>query len=170
MVRTSIICEVAQSEAFSVMVDETKDISKKEQMSFVIRYYYNGSICESFLTFEAAERQDATALLQKIVQILQKYGLDYRNHLVGQAYDGASVMSGKDTGVQARIKSEAPLAFYVHWNAHCLNVVLVDSVKCIPEAYCFFSILQKLYVFVSGSYVSGGPERVTTADTDTVGM
>lgn len=153
MVRTSIISEVAQSEAFSIMVDETKDISKKEHMSFVIQYYYNGSICESFLTFDAAECLDAAEFSQKIVQILQKYGLDYRHHLVGQAYDGASVMSGKNTGVQARIKSEAPLAFYVHCNAHFLNVVLVDSVKCIPEAYCFFSFLQKLYVYVSGSYV-----------------
>lgn len=153
MVRTSIISEVAQSEAFSILVDETKDLSKKEQMSFVIRYYYNGAVRESFLAFEAAQRLDAAALSQKIVQILQKYGLDYKNHLVGQAYDGASVMSGKNTGVQARIKAEAPLAFYVHCNAHCLNLVLVDSVKCIPEAYCFFSLLQKLYVFVSGSYV-----------------
>lgn len=85
------------------MVDETKDISKKEQMSFVIRYYHNGSIVESFLTFEAAECLDAAALSQKIIQTMQNYGLDYRNHLVGQVYDGAFVMSGKNTGVQARI-------------------------------------------------------------------
>ena len=64
MVRNSIINEVAQSEAFSIMVDETKDISKKEQMSFVIRYYYNGSILESFLAFEAPERLDAASLSQ----------------------------------------------------------------------------------------------------------
>uniref|UniRef100_A0A3B3HAC2 TTF-type domain-containing protein n=1 Tax=Oryzias latipes TaxID=8090 RepID=A0A3B3HAC2_ORYLA len=153
MVRSSITGEVAESEAFSILVDETKDMSKKEQMSFVIRYYYNGSVCECFLAFEAAQRLNAAALSQKIIEILQKHGLDYKNHLVGQAYDGASVMSGKNTGVQARIKSEAPLAFYVHCNAHCLNLVLVDSVKFIPEANCFFSLLQKLYVFVSGSYV-----------------
>ena len=153
MVRNSIINEVAQSEAFSIMVDETKDISKKEQMSFVIRNNYNGSILESFLAFEAPERLDAASLSQKIIQLMQKYGLDYRNHLVGQGYDGGSVMSGKNTGVQARIKAEAPLAFYVHCNAHCLNLVLVDSVKCLNEADCFFSLLQRLYVFVSGSHV-----------------
>lgn len=82
IVRTSIISEVTQSEAFSIMVDETKDISKKEQMSFVIRYYHNGSILKSFLTFVAAECLDAAALSQKIIQT---NGLDYRNHLVGQA-------------------------------------------------------------------------------------
>lgn len=51
---------------------------------------------------------------------------------------GASVMSGKNTGVQARVKFYAPLAFYVCFNAHCLSLVLVHSVKCIPEADCFF--------------------------------
>uniref|UniRef100_A0A3B3DJS2 DUF4371 domain-containing protein n=1 Tax=Oryzias melastigma TaxID=30732 RepID=A0A3B3DJS2_ORYME len=148
MVGTSITSEVAQCEAFSILVDETKDMSKREQMSFVIRYYYNGSVCESFLPFEAAQRLDAAALSHKIIQILQKHGLDYKKHLVGQAYDGASVMSGKNTGVQACIKSEALLLSM--WLA---TPALVDSLKCIPEANCFFSILQKLYVFVSGSYV-----------------
>lgn len=96
---------------------------------------------------------------------------------------GASIMSGKNTGVQACIKSDAPLAFYIHCNAHCLNFILVDSVKCLPEASCFFSLLQKLYVFMSGSYVHQrwievqkdmysirGAKRITKVDRDTVGM
>lgn len=153
IVHNSIISEVTQSESFSIMVDETKDISKKEQMYFVIRYYYNGSIVESFLDFEAAEHLDAGSLAQKITQLMQKYGLDYRHNLVRQAYDGALVMSGKNTGVQARIKEEAPLAFYVHCKAHCLNLVLVETVKSLNEVNCFFSLMQKLYVFMSGSHV-----------------
>lgn len=111
MVRTEIISEVKKSEAFSIMVDETKGLSKKEQLSFVIRYYYDREVQESFLNFEAAERLDAAALTEKVILMLQKHGLDYRKHLVGQAYDGASVMSGKNTGVQARIKAEAPFSF-----------------------------------------------------------
>lgn len=62
-------------------------------------------------------------------------------------------MSGKHSGVAARVKTEAKHAFYIHCNAHCLNLVLVDSVKSVPEAECFFSLLQKLYVYMSGSYV-----------------
>lgn len=58
--------------------------------------------------------------------------------------DGAKVMSGKSTGVKARVKFDAPLAFYVCFNAHCLSLVLVDSVKCITEAdwgfFVFFPI------------------------------
>lgn len=85
-----------------------------------------------------------------IIDCLEKHGLDYRNNLVGQGYDGASVMSGKHSGVSARIKNSARFAFYVHCNAHCLNLVLVDAVKSVPEAVHFFALLQKLYNFVSG--------------------
>ncbi len=72
---------------------------------------------------------------------------------MGQGYDGASVMSGRHSGVAARIKAKTNHAFYVHCNAHCLNLVLVDSTKSVPESETFFSLLQKLYVYMSGSYV-----------------
>lgn len=152
MVRTSIIKEVKKSEVFSILADEAKDLSF-EQISFVVRYYYNGAINESFLQFEHAERLDAEALAQKIIDTPERYGLEYKSNLVGQSYDGSAVMSGKHRGVQTCIKQLAKQAFYVHCNAHCLNLVLVDTVKAIPEANCFFSLLQKLYVFMSGSVV-----------------
>jgi hypothetical protein len=61
-------------------------------------------------------------------------------------------MSGMHSGVSAQIKNSVRLAFYVHRNAQCLNLVLVDAVKSVPEAANFFTLLQKLYNFVSGSY------------------
>lgn len=77
-------------------------------------------------------------MTEKIINCLERYGLDYRTNLVGQGYDGASVMSGRHTGVSAQIKAVAKHVFYVHCNAHCLNLVLVDTVKSVPEASCFF--------------------------------
>ena len=38
-------------------------------------------------------------------------GLDYKKNLVGQGYDGASVMSAKHSGLYARIKNSARFAF-----------------------------------------------------------
>ncbi len=83
--------------------------------------------------------------------MLESHGLEYRENLVGQSYNGASVMSSKHAGVQAQIKDVAKHAFYIHCSAHCLNLVLVDTFKAIPEANRFFSLLERLYVFMSGS-------------------
>lgn len=118
-----------------------------------MRYYYNGAIHESFLCFQAAESLDAAGLSKIIVDCLERHGLDYRNNLVGQGYDGASVMRGKHSGVSARIQSNARFAFYIHCNAHCLNLVLVYATKAVPEAVDSFALLQQLYNFVSDSYV-----------------
>lgn len=139
-------------ECFSIIA-ETKDVKKKEHISLVLRYYYNGAIQESFLHFESTEKLDAAGLSEKTIHILESHGLEYKKNLVGRAYDGASVMSGKHSGVQARIKEEAKYAFYIHCSAHCLNLVLVDTVKAVPEAEEFFSLVEKLHVFTSGSAV-----------------
>ena len=128
-------------------------MSKKEQISLVLRYYYDGTVHESFLQFQHAEKLDAAGLTEKIVNALESYGLEYRTQLIGQGYDGASVMSGKHSGVSARIQGLAKHAFYVHCNAHCLNLVIVDTVKALPDAQTFFSLLQRLYTYLSGSYV-----------------
>ena len=64
-------------------------------MSFVVRYYYNGTINESFLDFVKAEQLNAAGLSTLIIKCLEKHGLEYHSNLVGQGYDGAAVMSGK---------------------------------------------------------------------------
>ena len=84
---------------------------------------------------------------------LQQLIIDYKSKMISQGYDGASVMSGKNAGVAARIMKEAPMALHVHCHAHRLNLALVDSVKSVPQASEFFSLLEKLNVFVSGSVV-----------------
>ena len=38
MVRESICNKIRKAEVFSVLADETKDFSKKEQLSIVLRY------------------------------------------------------------------------------------------------------------------------------------
>ncbi|CAL1672073.1 unnamed protein product [Lasius platythorax] len=108
--------KVKEAKYFALIADESKDISKTEQLSVVVRYYLN----------------------------------DIHN-CVAQAYDGANVMSGHCKGVQSLLKKEVPQAVYVHCFNHILNLVIVDVCKAIKTARNFFSFLQSLYVFLSGS-------------------
>ena len=153
MVREGIVEEVKQSEYFTVLVDETKDVSKQEQVSFVLRYFANQKVQESFIDFKPAQGLDANSLSNLILSTLTIYGLDVKSCLVGQGYDGASVMSGSNKGVQQIVRQYAPLAMYTHCYAHRLNLVLVDSCKSVIDASDFFGLLEKLYVFFSGSVV-----------------
>ena len=114
MVRQKIIKEVKTSGEFAIMVDETKDICKSEQMSLVVRYFYKGEIKESFLQFESAQNLDAASLSAKILSSLDRFQLDYKEHLVGQGYDRAAVMSGKNSGVSTRITEQARFSYYMY--------------------------------------------------------
>jgi len=153
MIVNEIASEVREAGEFAVMADESKDCRKTEQLSIVLRYLLHGTVYESFVGFVPTADLSAEGVSTQIVSHLEKLKLDYKNMLVGQGYDGASVMSGKHKGVAKIIKDKATLALYVHCHAHRLNLVLVDAVKAVQAAAEFFALMEKLYVFVSGSYV-----------------
>ena len=153
MVRKEIRDEISQATYFALLVDESKDVSKKEQISFVLRYTLNGMIHEEFVGMKSATHGlDAESLSASILEFMAAFGMNM-NNCVGQGYDGASVMKGHVSGVNVLVQREAPLANYVHCFNHRLNLVVVDVLKNIKKAADFFVILQKLYVFISGSAV-----------------
>ena len=145
MVQDKISKEVRDAVFYSILVDETKDISKVEQLSIVIRYVdVNTKVQERFLTYVSAESLTAESLTAYILDTLANNNLNPKN-IVSQGYEGASVMSGRCSGVQTRIQQVVPQAAYIHCNAHCLNLALVDSVKSVKVAAEFFALLaQKL--------------------------
>ena len=68
IVRQKICTSVQEAGFYSILADETKDMSKQEQLSIVIRYVHGTSVVERFLTFVIAS--DLTA------EHLSKYILD----------------------------------------------------------------------------------------------
>ncbi|XP_060870008.1 52 kDa repressor of the inhibitor of the protein kinase-like [Metopolophium dirhodum] len=108
-----------------ILADETTDVSISEQFSFCVRYFDSDtcSIREHFLGFTKVEHVTGEYLADTIIQILKEKNLDLAL-LRGQGYDGAANMSGAFKGVQSRIASLQPLAFYTHCANHRLNLVL----------------------------------------------
>ena len=99
MIRSAIVEEVRESGEFSVMADESKDCRKVDQMSVVFRYLFCGSVYERFVGFVPAADLSADGPYSELVSQMQTLALDYKNRLVGQGYDDASVMSGRHRGV-----------------------------------------------------------------------
>jgi len=131
MILNEIASEVREAGEFAIMADESKDCRKTEQLSIVLRYLLHGTVYESFVGFVPTADLTAEGVSTQILCQLEKMKLDYKSMLVGQGYDGASVMSGKHKGVAKIIKDKATLALYVHCHAHRLNLALVDAVKAV---------------------------------------
>lgn len=149
-IRSLITDEVHAARYFTLIADETKDVSKVEQLSVVLRYVYKSKTYERFISYSKCDELNAEALFTYIIKALTEMDVDIGN-CISQCYDGASVMSGCNTGVRTRITDVNPAAVYIHCHAHQLNLVLVDSCKKLTHAFEFFSLLETLYVFMSSS-------------------
>jgi len=135
---------------YSIIIDTTQDISKKDQLSEVYRYIKINKnekyepiyieIEKVFLRFSEVNDHTAAGLSSKILQLIKNNNMDL-SHCRGQGYDGASVMSGKHGGVQTLIRQKQPNALYVHCAAHNLNLAINNIVKCSTEVELFFSNL-----------------------------
>ena len=144
------ICDgVRRAGYYSILADETKDCGKVEQLAVVLKYadIHTATQHEHFKTYVEAKAESLSAY---IIETLHHHKL-HPSKIVSQGYDGAFVMSGNVSGVQQRIREHAPMAVCIHCYTHCLNLVLVDSTKLVPEASEFFTLLELLYVFMSAS-------------------
>lgn len=128
IVTEKIVTKVKKGRFFSIMVDETTDVSTQEQLSFCVRYLdtENTVLCEDFLGFVAVNDLTGEGLTETILKMMAEFGLSL-NDLRGQCYDGGANMAGKLRGVQSRISKKQPLALYTHCFSHCLNLALSKS-------------------------------------------
>ncbi|KAM3859970.1 zinc finger MYM-type protein 1 [Diretmus argenteus] len=148
-----IVKEMTESKVYSVMADEARD-GLCEQLSVCVRYIApDGDLKERFLALKKLDHFDAESITNAIEEVLVSNGLDGLT-CVAQAYDGASVMSGAASGVQARFREKHPQAVYVHCYAHDLNLVLCYTCKASAEAKAFFDLMESMYSFFHVSLVN----------------
>ncbi|XP_059638073.1 uncharacterized protein LOC132279995 [Cornus florida] len=89
------ILHIVSRKVRSILVDEARDESKREQMALVLRYVdKDGFLQERF--FDLVHVKDTTSLNLKkdLCAVLSHYNLDIHN-LRGQGYDGTSNMRGE---------------------------------------------------------------------------
>ncbi|XP_058733557.1 uncharacterized protein LOC131605187 [Vicia villosa] len=148
---TKAIINDLGDELFSILVDESRDISDKEQMAVVLRYVNkDGIIVERFLGIAHVKTTTSLSLKMAIDELLCKHGLT-TSRIRGQGYDGASNMQGKIFGLKSLILKESPCAFYVHCFVHQLQLTLVAIAKDHLQVCSLFSLISTLLNVVEGS-------------------
>lgn len=156
IIQKQIISKINRAKCFSILADETADVSGVEQFSICARYYDEDfkKLREDFLVFVPATDVTGKGLATKILETLSCLSLETK-YLRGQGYDGAASMSGSFNGVKAHILEKYPLAFYIHCTSHSLNLAVsnacsVKSVRntmgSIQEICVFFRTPKRQYV------------------------
>ncbi|CAI0430241.1 unnamed protein product, partial [Linum tenue] len=113
-----IIVDIGNN-VFCILVDETRDISMKEQMAIVLRYVNSdGCVMERFLCTSHVRNTKALTLKKEIEAMLLKHGLSM-SMIRGQGYDGASNMKGEINGLKTLILAQ-------NSSAYTFNALLIN--------------------------------------------
>ncbi|XP_075086395.1 uncharacterized protein LOC142169087 [Nicotiana tabacum] len=92
---------------FALLVDESCDISRKEQMAIVLRYVYRmGVVVERFIGIVHVRGTSTLCLKEAIANYLAQHSLSL-SYVRGQCYDGASNMQGDLSDLKTLIKKES---------------------------------------------------------------
>ncbi|XP_070013756.1 uncharacterized protein [Nicotiana sylvestris] len=120
------IIEDLNGDFFGILVDESKDVSHKEQMALVLCYVNKeGELIERFLSLVHVKGTTAHALQKEIYSLLLRHSLS-SSLIRGQEYNGASNIQGNINGLKALILKDNPSA---HCFTHQLQLTLVAVAK-----------------------------------------
>lgn len=147
----NLLADIKTAKWFSIIADETQDISGHEQFAMSVRWVSSSyEISEDLIGFFQVDVTDAATLSAVIKDLLLRCNISLHD-CRGQAYDGASNMSGALTGVATRLKQEEPRAHFIHCAAHCLNLCLQECTRqclCLRDA---LSLAKGIYNILSSS-------------------
>uniref|UniRef100_A0A6P4FBL9 Zinc finger MYM-type protein 1-like n=1 Tax=Drosophila rhopaloa TaxID=1041015 RepID=A0A6P4FBL9_DRORH len=143
--------EIRKAKYYAILIDETSDASRKEQVSICLRVASSNLVStEYFMGFYETASTKAAALFEILKDVLARFHLPIEK-LRGQCYDGASNVSGRISGLQQRVQEEESLALYVHCNAHNLNLAVQDGIEDVLDVENFIGVVKELINFVRDS-------------------
>lgn len=133
---------------YSVLMDESTDISVVKVLGIVIRYFSlsNSGIVSTFLALQELKQCNAEGIASALIDGLRAKGLKPEN-LVGVGVDNASVMTGVNSGVYVRLRQDLPRLVMVRCVCHSVQLAVSHASSCLPrnveflvrETYRWFS-------------------------------
>ena len=147
----NLLVNIRNAKFFALIADETRNISGLEQFAISLRWVDDSyKVYEDLIGLVQVDTTDAATLSGAIKDMLIRCIIDLHN-CRGQAYDGASNMSGPFSGVAALLRQEEPKAHFIHCAAHCLNLCLQECAQCCSAIRDALSLAKEIYNLICSS-------------------
>ena len=160
VVKTQMIDVIKKANCFGLLSDEVCDISNKEQLVTFVKYLNvdSGKASTDFLTvndlLEKFHAPNTETIKNATVSQVEDSDLE-RIKLSGFASDGASVMTGKNTGVATRLKAENKRLINVHCICHCLALACGDA----NDNVTYIKTIEKILIQLWSLFKKPAPKR-----------
>ncbi len=124
------LCEEIKDTPFSIMVDESTDISCTKLVALSIRYYSERmkTIINTYLGSSEIVKADAVGLEGAVRLMLDEWKLEGKN-MIGLGTDGAAAMVGEHNSLQALLRRTWPHITHIRCVCHALDLAARDAVR-----------------------------------------
>ena len=143
-----VLREIAQNVksavTYSILADESSDVSNKEQLVFCVRWVddsFNKN--EDFIGMHPLLTTAADQIVAVIKDVLLRINLRIED-AGGQCYDGALIISGSKSGVATQFKLLNKKCLYTHCYGNALNLAVGDAIKSVGFLESIFDIAREI--------------------------
>ncbi|XP_078693711.1 zinc finger protein 862-like [Branchiostoma floridae x Branchiostoma belcheri] len=127
-----LAAEIANSEAVSIMIDKSTDISVSKNLIVFLSLCSEGVIKTRFLKLHEVDGPaNAENIYQALLTTLEERGIPVAK-VCGLGTDGANVMVGRKSGLASLLKQENPLAYTTHCAAHRHSLAVSQAAANFP--------------------------------------
>ena len=151
-VKEVVMTKMRDSPTFSLMIDESTDVSVLKQLVVYGRAVVDGKLESHFLGMRDLADGRAMTIERSLLEFLNDNGLEITN-MSSFGSDGANVMTGRREGVAARLKRLNSNLISIHCVAHRLALAAGQASETIPYLRKFKEILSNLFYFYHNSAV-----------------
>lgn len=145
--------EELKDNVFSVLIDESTDLSNDKNLCILVRYYKNGKCITQLLDLVKMLADGGTAenMYKTFVECLKTHNLNI-NNIVGYCSDNANVMMGKMNSFQSYLIKDNPNIFILGCICHSAHLIASHAADELPKNV--ESLMHSLC-----SYFSRSPKR-----------
>ena len=118
---------------YSVLVDESTDVSSEKNMAVVLRYFDEtlNEIATTFAGLVPVSSTTGAILFEALVECLRGFGLSLAD-CVGYGSDGALNMIGEHNSFWSRIKEMSPCCIQMRCICHSLSLCIQNAFEKLP--------------------------------------
>ncbi|CAM1306207.1 Uncharacterised protein g4276 [Pycnogonum litorale] len=128
------LTEKLKGKKYSVLVDESTDISSDKNMAVVLRYFDEtlNEIATAFAGLLPVSSTTGVILFEALVECLRSFGLSLAD-CIGYGSDGASNMVGEHNSLWSRIREESPNCIQMRCICHSLSLCIQHAFEKLPS-------------------------------------
>ena len=132
----SEIAKICQENKFSILIDESTDISVSQILAVVVRFFDSKKVkvTDALLDIVEVENGSAKGLYKAVKDLLVEKKIPLSN-IIGFGSDNCSTMLGNKGGFQALLKNDVPSVFILGCTCHSFALCASHACAQLPSYY-----------------------------------